>query len=594
MSMENDNFKEQVRAAADIVEVVSSYVALKKKGSKLWGCCPFHGEKTPSFTVDAEKGFFYCFGCHEGGDVFKFIMKIENCDFREGLKLLAEKYNIPIPENHRTAAEIAKESKTKEIRSLNDLASRYFQACLVKSSYGKPALDYLHSRGITDAIIGQFSLGYALDSYTGLLHNLTKRGCQVQLLMEAGLVRQGRGQEPYDNFRNRVMIPIKDVRGNVVGFGGRVIGKGEPKYLNTGETQWFNKRNILFGYDVALKSIKEQKCAIIVEGYMDAISLHAAGITNVVASMGTAFAQDQAKLLRRSTENVIFCYDSDKAGRMASMRAVSIASKEGLRVRVAGVPEGKDPDEYVRQHGQEAFARVLQQALEGIDFLIEETIKQNNIADFAGKAQVVSNIVPFLLECKSEIEASAYIRKIAQRLTIDEGLIEGEYHRALRKQGRAYIQAPAPAQPPTRKQTGAEEKAERVLLSVLLEHPDLVVECQEVLDTAGFAQPNYARIYAAFIAQLETGAYDCGLLGEKLDPEDVSALAEIMAVKVPDEALAKSMNDCLRIIKCSYLEKEFARHTALALEYLKNQDSRLKDELLESQRLKNEIRQLYG
>lgn len=591
MSVEYDNFKEQVRSAADIVEVISSSVALKKKGNKYWGCCPFHGEKTPSFAVDMEKGLFYCFGCHEGGDVFKFVMKSENCDFREALKVLAEKYNIPIPESRRTAQEIEKEKKSKEIASVNDIASKYFHACLTKTAYGKAALDYLHKRGINDAIIEQFSIGYALNSFTGLLHNLSRRKIAPQLLIDAGLVLPGKSQRLYDKFRDRVMIPIKDARGKVVGFGGRIIAKGEPKYLNTGETPWFNKRNILFGYDIAVKEIKTQKVAVVVEGYMDAISLHAVGISNVVASMGTAFAQEQAKLLRRTCEEIVFCYDSDRAGRTASMRAVGIASKEGLRVRIAGVPDGKDPDEFVRQHGKEAFLQVLDQAPEGIDFLIEETIKQNNITDFAGKARVVSNIVPFLLECHSEIEAAGYISKIAQRLTIDEGLISGEYHRAAR-QGRIYRQTPAVAS--ETKVSSAQEQAERMLLSVILEHPELLGDCRAVLEEAGFAKKTYERVYKAFLDQYEQGVFDCNTLGDALDSEAISALAEILAYKVADTEIEKTFSDCLRIVKSNYLEREYARHEALALEYSKNQDQRLKDELLESQRLKNEIRKLYG
>lgn len=592
MNVEYDNFKEQVKAAADIVEVISGSVALKRKGSKYWGCCPFHGEKTPSFSVDSEKGFFYCFGCHEGGDVFKFVQKSENCDFKEALKILAEKYNIPVPNNQRTAQEIAREKKSKEVSNVNALASKFFHACLTQTQYGKSALDYLHNRGITDEIIESFSIGYALNSYTGLLHNLSKRGINANLLQEAGLVLPGKRQGFYDKFRDRVMIPIKNPRGQVVGFGGRVIDKGEPKYLNTGETPWFNKRMILFGYDVAAKAIKTEKCAIVVEGYMDAISLHAVGITNVVASMGTAFAIEQAKLLRRTAEKVIFCYDSDKAGRVASMRAVSIAAKEGLQVRVAGVPDGKDPDEFIRQHGREAFLKVLEQAPEGIDFLVEETIRQNNVTDFAGKAQVVSNIVPFLLECKNEIEAAGYIRKIAQKLTIDEGLIVGEYNRAAKKQGRAYSQAPA--QPSNVKISNAEEQAERMLLSILLEHPELLANCQDFLSEAGFVQLKYGKVYEAFFRQVQSGVVDYNHLGDGLTTEELSTLAEVTAYKIADIELEKTFSDCLRIMKSSYLEKEYARHMALALEYNRTQDARLKNELLESQRLKNEIRQLYG
>ena len=384
MNGDFENFKEQVRSTADMVEIISGYVPLKKKGQNYWGCCPFHGEKTPSFSVNPGKSMFYCFGCHEGGDIFKFIMKIENCSFMDALKLLAGRYGIPIPEKQKTAAEIAREKQRDSIYSANELASKFFQACLTKTAYGEPALAYLAGRGIGKEIIAGFGIGYALNNFTALVSSLAKRGCQPQVLEAAGLAARGRDGY-YDKFRNRVIIPIRDARGRIVGFGGRVLDNSTPKYLNTAETQWFNKRRLLFGLDIALKAIRKSGRAVVVEGYMDAISLHAAGFDNVVASMGTAFSQEQAKLLQRLADEVIFCYDSDSAGRKASVRAVSIAREAGLKVRIAGVPDGKDPDEYVRQHGSAAFAQVLAAAQNGIDFQIDETILQNNIANLAGK-----------------------------------------------------------------------------------------------------------------------------------------------------------------------------------------------------------------
>ena len=341
MSADFTDFKEQVRNSADIVEVVSGYVALKKRGRNYWGCCPFHGEKTPSFSVNAEKNMFYCFGCHEGGDVFRFIMKSENCSFVKAVKMLAVRYGIPIPEKEKTAEEIKRDRQRKELGEANELAVRFYQSCLLRTQYGKPALAYLAGRGITQQIIEQFSIGYAIDNFSALTTSLGKRGCSTNVLIKAGLALPGKNGGAYDKFRGRVMIPIKDARGRVVGFGGRVLSSNmQPKYMNTGETELFNKRYLLFGMDIAVKNIKVLHQAIVVEGYMDAISLHAAGITNAVASMGTAFSAEQARILKRITDNVVFCYDSDDAGRRASVRAVSIAREAGLQVQVAGVPNG--------------------------------------------------------------------------------------------------------------------------------------------------------------------------------------------------------------------------------------------------------------
>lgn len=590
MSGEYENFKEQVRDAADIVEVVSSYVPLKKRGQNYWGCCPFHGEKTPSFSVNPGKNMFYCFGCHEGGDIFKFIMKIDNCGFMDALKLLANRYGIPVPERQKTAAEIEREKQNESIYQANDLAARFFQACLLKTEHGKPALAYLAGRGITPEIITRFGIGFALNNFVALVTSLSKRGCQKQLLQQAGLVAQGRNGSFYDKFRNRVMIPIRNGRGQIVGFGGRVLDDSTPKYLNTSETPWFNKRWLLFGMDVAAKAIRKSSQAIVVEGYMDAISLHAAGLDNVVASMGTAFSEEQAKLLKRMAAEVIFCYDSDSAGRKASVRAVSIALAAGLKVRIAGVPDGKDPDEFVRHHGKEAFMQVIAGAKNGIDFQIDETILQNNVTNLAGKVEAVSNILPFLLECKSEIEAAEHIRRLAGRLTIDEGLIAEEYRRALRK-GSAKREAPLPANVPVER-GGARQQAEELLLQLVIEEPGLLDTCGEVVQQTGFADASLAQIYSKACEFGDELTMD--KLSDNLDDAAQSALARLAAHTLPEGDSEKLLKDCLRQLKRTHLEKEYAKHSQLAQQYEREADERFINELMESQRIKNEIKKLYG
>ena len=592
MSVELSEFKEQVRSHANIVEVVSGYVALKKRGRKHWGCCPFHGEKTPSFTVDEERNLFYCFGCHEGGDVFKFIMKSENCNFMDAVKFLANKYGIPIPERQKTAVEIAREQKTKQVIETNELAARFYQACLTKTPYGKAALTYLHNRGISDEIISSFSIGYALNSFDSLMNALGKRGYSQELLMQAGLAVPGKNSGAYDKFRNRVMIPIKDPRGRIVGFTGRILGDGMPKYMNTGETEYFIKRYLLFGLDIAVAEIRKTRQAIVVEGHMDAISLHAAGVTNAVASMGTAFAAEQARLLKRMADEVVFCYDSDSAGRNASVRAVSIARAAGLKVRVANVPEGKDPDEFIRQHGKEAFLQVIAQGLEGIDYQVEETILQNNVTNLAGKVEAVSKIIPFLLECKNEIEAAEHIRKLAQRLTIDEGLIAEEYRKVAKKSG---VQATAVVQQPAIKATyTAEQQAEEMLLAVLLEHPTLALGCQDIVEEVGFVLEARRQIFECILAYEGEQAVDVHRLTEVLDGETTSVLAGILSKNVPEGDAVKIIEDCLRQMKKSFLEKEYEKHRLLADEFERSGDERFLSELMESQRIKNEIKELYG
>ena len=591
MDGEFESFKEQVRSTANIVEVISGYVPLKKRGQNFWGCCPFHGEKTPSFAVNPAKNMFYCFGCHEGGDIFKFIMKIESCDFKEALKLLAARYGIPVPERQKTAVEIRREKQRERIYETNATACRFYQACLLKTPYGKGALAYLNGRGINQEIINSFSIGYALDSFTSLLSNLGRHGYKGEELLAAGLVAMGR-QQLYDKFRNRVMIPIKDPKGKIVGFGGRVLDNSTPKYLNTAETEWFNKRRLLFAMDVAYKAIRTSRQAIVVEGYMDAISLHAAGISNVVASMGTAFAAEQAKLLQRIADEVVFCYDSDSAGRKASVRAVSIARTAGLKVRIAGVPEGKDPDEYVRRYGKEAFLKVVAEAREGIDFQIEETILQNDVSNLAGKVDAVSNILPFLLECKSEIEAAEHMRRVAQRLTIDEGLIVEEYRKATKRNGVKRESAYVPV--PDVKKISITRQAEEQLLAVLLEEPYLAENCQAVLQCTGWSDPVLAQIFAVLQALIAANTFTIDKLNDALDGAGQSALAGIRTRAVPTQNGEQFVEACLRQLQRNYLEQEYEKHRLLADEYERSADERFMQELQETQRIKDEIKKLYG
>ena len=591
MDGEFESFKEQVRSTANIVEVISGYVPLKKRGQNFWGCCPFHGEKTPSFAVNPAKNMFYCFGCHEGGDIFKFIMKIESCDFKEALKLLAARYGIPVPERQKTAVEIRREKQRERIYETNATACRFYQACLLKTPYGKGALAYLNGRGINQEIINSFSIGYALDSFTSLLSNLGRHGYKGEELLAAGLVAKGR-QQLYDKFRNRVMIPIKDPKGKIVGFGGRVLDNSTPKYLNTAETEWFNKRRLLFAMDVAYKAIRTSRQAIVVEGYMDAISLHAAGISNVVASMGTAFATEQAKLLKRIADEIVFCYDSDSAGRKASVRAVSIARTEGLKVRIAGVPKGKDPDEYVRHYGKEAFLEVIAKAKEGIEFQIEETILQSDVTNLAGKVDAVSNILPFLLECKSEIEAAEHMRRVAQRLTIDEGLIVEEYRKATKRNGVKRESAYVPV--PDVKKISITRQAEEQLLAVLLEEPYLADNCKVVLQCTGWSDPVLAQIFAVLQALIEANTFTIDKLNDALDGAGQSALAGIRTRAVPTQNGEQFVEACLRQLQRNYLEQEYEKHRLLADEYERSADERFMQELQETQRIKDEIKKLYG
>lgn len=597
MDQKYEDFKRQVRDSSDIVDVISGYITLQKKGRYYWACCPFHGEKTPSFSVDKERQFFYCYGCHTGGDVFSFVQKIENCTFPEAVKTLAGRANIPIPETHRTAADIRREKKRQDMYTVNDLACRYFAACLHKTEHGARALEYFHNRGITDEIIRQFSLGYSLPGFHSLQFNLIKKGCTMDQLKSAGLVRDKNGRCT-DMFMNRVMIPIKDPRGKVIAFGGRVMDDGLPKYLNTGETDIFLKRETLFGLDVAIKAIREAKEAVVVEGYMDAISLHAVGITRVVASLGTAFSEQHAKLLHRITDTVVFAYDSDDAGRRNAVRAVGIAKKEGMTVKVLNVPEGKDPDEYVRHFGRDAFEELIKNAWDGTEFQIRYTISKNNITDLAGKVRCVSNIIPYLQECKTEIEAAGYIKFLAQQLVIDEGLIMGEYRK--RTANRSMKQNPI-AVPDVRvadSVPNAVKQAESKLLLLFFQYPGMIMDCRDILNEVGFVSPVRQSIYEK-ISNMENETFSG--IQERLfaegDGEINSEIARILSgenLASAEEERVKIADDCIRLMHRNFLLREFEDHRRLADTYASMNDARYVEELKICNELRGKITNLYG
>lgn len=591
MDVEFKNFIEEVRNAANIVDVVGSYVPLHKKGNKHWACCPFHGEKTPSFSVDEGKQLFYCFGCHIGGDVFKFLEKKDGLNFIDAVKFLAERYNISVPQRQKSAQDMAYEKEFNRVTEVNDWAVKYFAACLRHNRVGAKAREYLANRGITQNIIEDFEIGFAIDSYEEFVDALMTKNISVEEMIFAGLALPGKMAKPYAKFRNRIMIPIKNPRGKVVGFGGRVLGDGEPKYLNTGETKFFNKRYLLFGFDLAQKPMRESGQAVIVEGYMDAISLHAAGLRNVVASMGTAFSEQQANILKRNTQEIIFCYDSDKAGRNASVRAVSIARKTGIKVKVATVPGAKDPDEFVRNQGLAAFKKVLAESVDGLRFQTEQVLQGKDFTQVEGKIKAVKEVVPFLLECGNELEATEEIKYIANKLTINEAILFDELVKA-KKQKRRYAPngtSEETAQPVS----GIPEinKAERLLVTVLLNDLQLVPLCNEKLGNIGFSSDALKNIFLKLNICYDEGREPNNLEME-LNDDESSLFTSMKLENLPPGDKVRILEDCIVELKKFQLEKTYNEHAELAAQYEKNGDDRFLDELRICQEVRNDIQKI--
>ncbi len=589
-----DEFVESVQAQSDLVSVVSGYVPLKRRGNRYWGCCPFHQEDTPSFSVKPDEGFFYCFGCKAGGNVFKFISMIEGVNYYEAIKLQAERLNIPVPEREKTPKEIAREAKRKDLMKVHEMATAFFHNCLTLTAYGQGALNYLHGRGITDEIIKEFKLGCAPDAWSKLTDAFIKREIPGKLLEESGLsVAKENSGRAYDRFRNRAMIPIADERGRVVAFGGRILGNGQPKYLNSPESPIFNKRRLLFGLDKAKRHVQQADFVLVTEGYMDAISVYAAGIRNAVASLGTAFTEEQCRLLMRYTSNIYFCYDSDNAGQTATVRAMTIAKAAGADVRVVMIPDGKDPDEFIRKHGADSFRKLIDDALPLMEYHIRHVMNHANMGSLEGRVKAMNELMPVLAGIKNSAELSAYSAKIAQLLGIDEGDIRAE----LRRSGRLIAKNAEPSSNAVKRRIvrsldNAQIKAARVIIRLAWDNPE-VLESLEAAVPLEFLDERHAEVISAMKAAMSDGrSFDelVGHLGEGAAEELSRSLVEDYG----SDDLSELYDDCLKKLRKSYLASLFEEHRQRAIQLELAGDDGFLRELAESQRIKHEMDELYS
>lgn len=423
-----DELIEEVRLRNDIVDVVSGYVKLDKKGKSYLGLCPFHNEKTPSFSVEPAKQFFYCFGCNRGGSVIQFVMNIENLDFIESIKLLAERAGISLPEPE-DVNEKAKAARKKEIIALNREAARFFFATLAGKN-GQEAQNYLHRRCLTEKTVKQFGLGFSPEGWNGLSRTLLDKGYSPDLLLDSGLSIQSKTGELVDRFRKRVMFPIFDIRGNIIGFGGRVIDDGMPKYMNSPDTLVYNKSRELYGLNFARMSASKR--LLMVEGYMDVISLHQAGIDYAVASLGTALTKEQAWILKKYSDEVVISYDSDSAGQAATMRGLDILESAGCAVKVLMIPQGKDPDEFVRNNGPEKFKNLADRAISLLDYKIKAQKNMHNLDTIDDKLKLLNSIADTLAEHDNAIEREVYAKNYAVEYGISLESLMNEVQKRVR------------------------------------------------------------------------------------------------------------------------------------------------------------------
>ncbi len=422
----------KVRSSLDVVSLISEATPLKKAGRKYRGLCPFHNEKTPSFYVDENKQLFYCFGCGAGGDVFKFVMLRESVEFPEALRLLARRAGIPIPDG----AGAPRRSEREAILGVCRAAAELYRSILVEEPEGAPGREYLKRRGVTEETRDGLGLGFAPDRWDTARLALEAKGFRPELLQAAGIVlRSESGGRFYDRFRSRIIFPIVNLSGDIIAFGGRVVGEGEPKYLNSPETLVYNKRETLFGLYQSRHAIKEAGAGIVVEGYLDWVSLYGAGVQNCVATLGTAFTDEQASLIRRFTDQVVLNYDADPAGQAASVRSLEGLLARGLSVRVLQLPEGLDPDAYIQASGPESYRRLLAGAPTSFDFLVETVTKGKDLSDPSVVAAAAREILPVIARIPGRIERSGFLGLLAERLGLEDDLMLAEMRDALAKGG---------------------------------------------------------------------------------------------------------------------------------------------------------------
>ena len=579
-------FVQQVRAQTDILAVVQGYVPLKRKGNRYWGCCPFHNEKTASFSVVPADGFFYCFGCHAGGDAFKFISLMEHITPFEAIVRQAEQLGIEKPAQKRDPREEARLRELDDLRKVNALARDFFHNCLTMTRYGAAGRDYLAGRGITAEAIERYGIGFAPDAWSKLSDAFQKRGISENLLVTAGLaVKRERGGGVYDRFRNRVIIPIADERGRIVAFGGRALGDAQPKYLNTAETPVFNKRKLLFGLDRAHRAIASEGAAIVVEGYMDAIASWEAGVSNVVATLGTSFTSDHAALLLRRAPRIIFCYDSDTAGQEATLRALAAVRGSAAEVRVLLLPDGKDPDEYVRTHGAEAFRALVETAVPAPAFRLRH-VRAHMEDTVDGRRTALHAMLPVLAELDSVMRA-AYVRQTAAELFLDEGVVVDALRSYLRHGGAEQTPARAAEQrTPVRKADDALRRAGRELLAAVLHDPAVLTEILSSVSLAHFPDAGIGEILRAMEEHRAAGGtFDADFIAA----QPTAAGAELSRALVEEGHTAASYREALGTLRRAYLTAALAQHTRLAEEMMQEGKEAYIDELNEVKRIQDEI-----
>lgn len=574
----SERFIQELQERVDIEEVISSHITLRRRGKTLVGLCPFHNEKTPSFTVYPDTNSFYCFGCGAGGDVISFIRRIDNLDYVEAIKTVAQMAGMSMPEDGYDDT-LAK--RRMRLLAANREAARFFNACLMDEK-NRHALDYFLRRALTTATIRHFGLGYAPDSWHALTEHLRSKGFTYEEMVLANLVRRSdkNGKANYyDNFRNRVMFPIIDLRGNVIAFGGRVMDDSKPKYINTSDTPVYKKSNGVFALNFA-KNANENKL-LLVEGYMDVIALHQAGFTNAIACLGTAFTSEQANLLSRYAEEIIICYDNDGAGREATQRALNVLGKTGLKLRVVTMSGGKDADEIIRTHGKERFAELLGMAANKTEYRLLQERNKYNLNTDDGKLRFLTAAAQILAEC-SAIECDIYATRLSNELGVSAESINAQIRSVKTRQRRsdeskrlkeseALIERSfADKNNPQRAANIRAAKAEETLIASLMRNPDFYPKLKDKFSADDFVTDFNKRIMRCLADKLDKGFIpELSLFAREFTPEEMGSVTRIYMSSAELNNTLRECEDCISVLQNAAESKPTDVSSLSAEEYLK-------------------------
>ena len=555
----SDSFLQELKMKTDIEDVISTYVTLKRRGATLVGLCPFHNEKTPSFTVYPATQSFYCFGCGAGGDAITFLKKIENLDYLDAVKTMAQRAGLQMPQE---GFDDSLSKRRRRILEMNREAARFYHSVLL-SPEGKVGYDYYIGRALSAATINHFGLGFAPNQWDALLKHMRAKGFQPAELVDAGLARKGQ-KGYYDNFRNRVMTPIIDVRGNVIAFGGRVLDDSKPKYINTGDTLVYKKTNELFALNFAKDS--KEDALILCEGYMDVIAMHQAGFTNAVAGCGTALTTEQVRLISRYAKEVILTYDADEAGQKALQKAMTLFDQTDVKVRIPALVGGKDPDEIIRTYGRDKFKGMLEGAPNETEFRLLALRRQYNLATTQGKIDFFGGALQ-ILATLPPVEQDLYVSRLSEELGVERQNMKVQLQDLVARQGnrrekREFNRIVQENMRKAARETMATDaslrklRAEDRLISLLLRYPDCSRLCKDFDPqwlTPGFAQ----RVFTLILQRLENGdGTELMDLRDRLTDDEMGRLSGIIARGGESADAKQEFSDCLQTIRAEQQKKQ--------------------------------------